>query len=69
MTPSTDLTPSIREIFNRVDGKIPDAEPLARAINMEMIAKRLREKRNQRRARERLQDPIGRDVHGDPVEP
>jgi Family of unknown function (DUF5681) len=59
----------MKEIMDRVEGKMPDPEPPAPAINMEMIARRLREKRDQRRARERLQDPIGRDVLGNPVEP
>jgi hypothetical protein len=35
----------MREIFDRVDGRIPDPEPPAPAINMEMIARRLREKK------------------------
>ena len=39
------------------------------AINMEMIARRLREKRDQRRARERLEEPAGRDEFSNPVEP
>jgi hypothetical protein len=59
----------MKEIMDRIEGKIPDSTPPAPAIDMETIALRLREKRDQRRARERLQDPIGRDVHGNPVEP
>ena len=59
----------LKEIMDRIEGKIPDPEPPAPAINMEMIARRLREKRDQRRARERLDTPIVRDEHGNPIEP
>jgi hypothetical protein len=59
----------MKEIMDRVEGKIPDPEPPAPVINMEMIARRLREKRDQRRARVRLDEPIVHDEHGNPIEP
>jgi hypothetical protein len=59
----------ITEIMDRIDGKSPDPEPPAPAINMEMIARRLREKRDQRRARQRRGDAIACDEHGIPIEP
>jgi hypothetical protein len=59
----------MKEIMDRIEGKIPAHEPPAPSINMEMIARRIREKRDQRRARERLEDPIGRDAHGNPIDP
>jgi hypothetical protein len=39
---------SMREICDRVDGKIPDPEPPETEINMEMIARRMREMRSNR---------------------
>jgi hypothetical protein len=59
----------IKEVMERIDGKIPDPEPSAPVINMEMIARRLRDKHDQRRARERLGEPIVHDENGNPIEP
>jgi hypothetical protein len=59
----------MKEIMDRVEGKIPDATPPAPAIDMEMIARILREKRDQRRARQRRGVAIAYDEHGNPIEP
>jgi hypothetical protein len=57
----------MKEIMNRVEGKIPDekSEP---EINMEMLARRLRERRDRRRAREPHDDPAAQDEHANLVE-
>jgi Family of unknown function (DUF5681) len=59
----------MKEIMDRIEGKMPAPEPPAPAINMEMIARRIKEKRDQRRARERLNEATAHDENGDWLEP
>jgi hypothetical protein len=58
----------MKEIMDRIEGRIPDQKP-GPEINMEMVARRLRKRREERRARERLDVPTACDEHGNPIEP
>ena len=58
----------MREIMERIDGRILEPEKKQESI-AEEIVRELKARRDRHRARQQLRDPITRDEHGNIIEP